>query len=430
LNLLKIVSEQNNNYLIDGFSNEIYQLNTKKELEEITREDIENYKSHQSLIPDDYEYQIRDNAKTLILEITEQCNLRCTYCLFDESYENERDHSSFTMTKEIAFKAIDNYKSRVDNKEAYIVFYGGEPLIRYDFIQDIVEYAKNIFGSIIHFSFTTNAVYLTQEKIEFLKDNNFLITISLDGNEKIHNKYRLDKNHIGSFYPIMQNIEYIYDNYQEYYKKFIQINCVVNSVEDFNELNQFFSTNKFVKDIDIRFTNQLQNTYELSSYITNNFTKKYILALIKSNNFKNHPLEYRYYSELIKKIKYRLVGEEAKNRKGKCIPFAKRTYVRANGKAQFCERVENMGLTSIDTEKMIKIADLYLKEYQDFIEKKCNSCFAYNYCEMCYASFVKNNELNKEIADIKCNNFQNKIKIAFEIYIDLMEIDEKLLEQF
>ncbi len=430
MNILKIVSDRNNYYLVDGFSNEIYQLESLDDLNSMTINDIEEYNEYQTLIQNACENKITNNAKTLTLEITEQCNLRCTYCVFDESYESERIHNNFVMTKEIAFQAIDNYKTRINTKEAYIVFYGGEPLIRFDFIKDITKYAKEVLGDIVKFSFTTNGVYLTKEKIEYFQDHNFLITISLDGNQKIHDTYRLDNHKNGTFEKIMKNLEYIYNNNLEYYKTLIQFTCVVNSIQDFKQINKFFSTHFLVKDNNIRFSSQIQNSYELSEYITQTFTKKYILQLILTNEFSKHPLEHKYFSDLIKKIKYRVIGEKAKSNKVKCVPFSNRTYVRANGNVQFCERIENMGITDLSTESMINIAKEYLVQYQNFIEKECNDCFAYNYCEMCYASFVENSKLNKDKATKKCSDFRSDIQIAFEIYIELMENNESLLEQF
>ena len=167
MNIFKIVSEQNNYYLFDGFSNEIYQLDNNKDLDDVSINDIDSFKTYQNIIPKDYKKNITNYAKTLILEITEQCNLRCSYCVFDENYDSEREHSSFIMSQETAFNAIDNYKSRINANEAYIVFYGGEPLIRYSFIEEIVEYAKKAIGGFVKYSFTTNGVFLTKEKIIF-----------------------------------------------------------------------------------------------------------------------------------------------------------------------------------------------------------------------------------------------------------------------
>ncbi len=294
MNIIKVVSNNNNYYLVDGFSNEIYQLESLDDLNLVSTNDIEEYDEYQTLIPSTHEEKITDNAKTLTLEITEQCNMRCTYCVFDESYDSERIHNNFVMTKEIAFQAIDNYKNRVNNKEAYIVFYGGEPLIRFDFIREITAYAIKALGDVVKFSFTTNGILLTEEKIDYFQKNNFLITISLDGNQKIHDTYRLDNHKNGTFEKIMKNLEYIYNNNLEYYKTLIQFTCVVNSIQDFKQINKFFSTHFLVKDNNIRFSSQIQNSYELSEYITQTFTKKYILQLILTNEFSKHPLEHKY----------------------------------------------------------------------------------------------------------------------------------------
>jgi len=183
--------------------------------------------------------------------------------------------------------------------------------------------------------------------------------------------------------------------------------CVVNNIDEFKSINKFFSTNKLVKNLNIRFSNQIQNSYELSHHIQKTFTKDYILELIKSNTF-----------------------HKSKNRKVKCIPFSNRTYIRANGKVQFCERIENMGITDLSTQSMENIATKHLKKYQDFIEEKCNKCVAYNFCEMCFASFVTDSELDVVKANTKCNNFRNDVKTALTIYIELMENHPKLLDDF
>lgn len=428
MNIHKVVSTKNNFYLIDGFSNEIYQLDSQKDLSKITKNDLLDYKKIENLIPHNYKNKIISQAKTLVLEITEQCNLRCTYCVFDDKFKNERTHSKKYMNLKTAYNAINNFQERISN-EAYIVFYGGEPLLQFDIIQKLVKYAKKKLKN-VKFSFTTNAIYLTKEKIDFFQKNKFLITVSLDGSKKIHDKYRIDKNYNATFDIIMNNLNYIYDNFSTYYKEFIQINCVVNNINDFKEINTFFSSNKLVNDISIRFSNQIQKSYELSEHIDKTFTKEYILELIKTNNFKNHPLEYNYYGTLLKKIKFRPLGEDAKINKVKCIPFSNRTYIRTNGNVQFCERIENMGITNLDTDNMLQTASYYLKEYQNFIEEKCNNCFAYNYCDMCYASFINDSKLDKNKADIKCLSFNNDLKIAFEIYIELTEENENLLENF
>lgn len=430
MNIHKYISTNNNYYLIDGFSNEIYQLDTKNDLYTITENDIEEFKEHQDLIPQSYETKITNNAKTLVLEITEKCNLRCTYCVFDEKFNNERSHSTLEMNEQTAFEAIDNFKNRVNGNEAYIVFYGGEPLTKFNFIKQIVDYAIINIGSFVKFSLTTNGVLFTKDKFDFLCKHNFLITISLDGPKEIQDKYRIGINKEPTFDKIIKNLNLLYEYDKTYYNNYIQFNCVVNNVDEFTKINEFFSSTILLNKSKIQFSNQIQKSSNLTKSINTKFNKEYIINLIKENDFKNHPIEYEYYGNLLRKIKYRLLGEDAKNRKVKCIPFSNRTYVRTSGKVQFCERIETVGLTNLNTKNMLTVAEEYLNKYKSFKETKCNNCFAYNFCEMCFASFISNGKLDEEKANRVCDNYRNEVKLAFEIYIEISEYNENLMETF
>lgn len=430
MNIHKYISENNNYYLIDGFSNEIYQLDSKNDLNSITFDDLEEFREYQNLIPQNYETNIINNAKTLVLEVTEKCNLRCSYCVFDENFKNERSHSTIEMSTKTAYEAIDNFKNRVNGNEAYIVFYGGEPLTKFNFIKQVVDYAIINIGNYVKFSLTTNGVLFTEDKFDFFCKHNFLITISLDGPKEIHDKYRIALNRESTFDKIIKNLNLLYKYNQTYYDEHIQFNCVINNINDFTKINNFFSSHILLNKSKIQFSNQIQKSQSLTEDINNKFNKEYIINLIKEKNLKNYPIEYEYYGSLLKKIKYRLLGPEAKNRKVKCIPFSNRTYVRTNGKVQFCERIETMGLSNLNTNNMLTNAEKYLKEYKLFKETKCNNCFAYNFCEMCFASFISNGELDEEKANRVCNNYRNEVKLAFEIYIELNEYNEKLLEIF
>lgn len=430
MNILKITTSNQKYYLFDGFSNEIYEIDNQSDLKNITIEDIETSTTKQSLIPLNHNQKVVSEAKTLILEITEQCNFRCSYCVFDEEYESERSHGSLKMEANTAFEAIDNFKSRTNNNPAFIVFYGGEPLLNFKFIVKITNYAKKLFNKNIKFSFTTNGLLLTKEKIDFLIENNFLITVSLDGDRTTHDKYRVDNNKNKTHDIIMNNLKFINSYNHTYYNEYIQTTCVINDSNEIKNINNFFSKNILVKDTNVRFSDQIQKFQVLSNFRKNKFTKEYILNLIYTKEILNNPIQYKYFGDLISKIKYRLIGDKAHDRKVKCIPFSNRTYVRTDGNIQFCERIENMGITKLDTNSIIETSNKFLEEYENFKSNDCNQCVAYNYCEMCYASFVINGKLDKEKAKIKCNDFKTDFKIALEIYLEIMEVNEELLEIF
>lgn len=131
----------------------------------------------------------------MAIVITSSCNLICTYCINNSGSLLLPEGSSrkeWSSSKEIvaALKKISQVR-----KIKFIKFFGGEPMLRYDLIQEIVS-RKNEFSSDgknrVRFAFTTNAYYqMTEKMVSFFKENRFIVNVSLDGTIEINNKYRI-----------------------------------------------------------------------------------------------------------------------------------------------------------------------------------------------------------------------------------------------
>ena len=157
----------------------------------------------------------------VILQVTQNCNLRCEYCVYSGSYIN-RVHTNKRMSFETAVKTIDFLAAHSLNcNEVSIGFYGGEPLLEIELIKKAVSYAKEVFGEKkVNFNMTTNATLLNMDIADFLVQNDFNITISLDGPRNIHNKNRIFANsNKGTFDLIMENIALIREKYPFFDKK-------------------------------------------------------------------------------------------------------------------------------------------------------------------------------------------------------------------
>lgn len=393
----EVQSSSLNKYLFDSLTNDIYQLEPDFKIpSNATRESLElPVFSRNSLTPIDSQEKVSANAKTLIIELTEQCNLRCSYCVFDDNYENERSHSSKKISIDLAKKSIDDFLTRTSD-EAYIIFYGGEPLLEFKIIKELTDYAKNRLDSSVKFSFTTNGMALTADKFDFLIENAFLITVSIDGEKTLHDKNRITINGNPSWDAIMQNLQKLQDYNPDFYKSNIQFNSVIDSVENISFVNEALSNNPLVAGQEIRFSFQLQDTIkqnkEYNEFNSNNYKK--LLEVFYSGDFDKNLVEKDRLLNFVKKIAFRSIGEEAQDGKKKCIPFSNRTYVRTNGDLQFCERIS-------DYKRVNSAKDIisYSSNIQDeFYKKKgvfCEKCIAYNFCEMCPASFYYDGEFSE-----------------------------------
>ena len=199
------------------------------------------------------EYSLERCIGTIALQVTQGCNLRCKYCAYSGSYDN-RVHSSKRMSKEIAFKAIDFlFDHSIDRDRVSLGFYGGEPLLELDLIKECVKYAKKkSIGKELMFNITSNTTLITDEVLKFLYDNEFSLTVSLDGDRQAHDKNRVfAANGAGTFSVVMQILEKIQTQYPDYMER-VHINAVIDPTTDFDCTSNFFSDYKTVKDFYIQ----------------------------------------------------------------------------------------------------------------------------------------------------------------------------------
>jgi uncharacterized protein len=130
--------------------------------------------------------------KTLILHVTEACNLGCLYCYYSEG--GSSSGKTKRMSSKVARRAVDFLFDHSGNlEEVLLVFFGGEPLLNFKLITSVVEYARKKAserGKRVDFTMTTNGTLLTEEVVRFVQENNISITISIDGFEGVHDRYR------------------------------------------------------------------------------------------------------------------------------------------------------------------------------------------------------------------------------------------------
>lgn len=138
--------------------------------------------------------------KSLCVHISHDCNLRCGYCFADEgAYHGKREY----MSVEVGRAAIDFLIARSGKRHNLEMdFFGGEPLMNYDVLKDMVEYGKERAkeaGKEFKFTVTTNGLLLDDEKIEYLDREMDNVVMSLDGRREINDAVRKTSNGKGSF---------------------------------------------------------------------------------------------------------------------------------------------------------------------------------------------------------------------------------------
>ena len=175
----------------------------------------------------------------LVLEVTERCDLACSYCIYSGRYSNQRRESSSCMTLETARMAVDLFMSRAA-EPALISFYGGEPLNNMPLINDTVAYCRDTQPArSMSFSMTTNFVNADRHFESIVKNNMFLV-VSLDGPETIHDRHRRLKNGRPTWRRIMRNLSELDDYAPGFVRNHVGFSATCVEPSDFPLVVEFF----------------------------------------------------------------------------------------------------------------------------------------------------------------------------------------------
>ena len=158
-----------------------------------------------SLICNELETSKKDVAG-LWLGLAHRCNLDCRYCFANQpSYLGKQQ----LMSSDIARQAVEFMLADTPSRNNFsITFFGGEPLLNMEVIEDICSYCGklNKEGKYFDFAITTNGTLLTPEIYKFLTRNNIAIMVSIDGSKEIHDHNRPLKNGKSSWDIIVRNL--------------------------------------------------------------------------------------------------------------------------------------------------------------------------------------------------------------------------------
>lgn len=159
-------------------------------------------------------------VKAMCLHIAHDCNLRCRYCFAETgSYEGPRG----LMSAEVGKQAIDYLiQSSKHRKNLEVDFFGGEPLLNFDVVKEIVRYARSLekeTGKHFRFTITTNGILLDEDKKQFINAEMDNIVLSIDGRKEVNDKMRIRIDGSGSYDSIINKFIDIADsrNQDNYY---------------------------------------------------------------------------------------------------------------------------------------------------------------------------------------------------------------------
>ncbi len=223
-------------HTVDDLAYDVISLYKEKETKEIVAEMLEKYKDDATVneqevlevieavkelenagklyTEDEYKdlaFDFKNNntvIKALCLHVSHTCNLNCEYCFASQGkYHGDRALMSLEVGKRAIEFLVENSGTRTNLE---VDFFGGEPLMNWDVVKDIVKYARSIEkekNKNFRFTLTTNGVLVDDDVIEFANKEMHNVVLSLDGRKEVHDHLRKTINGKGSYDTIVPKFQ-------------------------------------------------------------------------------------------------------------------------------------------------------------------------------------------------------------------------------
>lgn len=387
----------------------------------------------------------------LIINTTEDCNLRCEYCIYSGKYVSTRKHNPDHQIKwEVVKKAIDlflNYNKKAESQS--ISFYGGEPLLNFPLIQQVITYVQSKNKG-VSFYITTNATLLKEEIAAYLINNGVNITISIDGPKIIHDQNRKFADCRGSFDTVWKNIQYLKKNYYSYFSTKLAFSVTLSPSEEdvIKKMYNFFTVNNFPSlstpsNIRINFINPSENSYfqevQYNKWVKR-FIKEYYAEYCKiyTNNLvvNDKPLfqstqihqEMMFFHHRSRKAfdKYKFYWPN-----GSCLPGMRSIFISSDGTFFPCEKLYDKQEMPIgDINNGININTIYneLNESSKALLPVCGKCWAYRLCGECWTTIREKKRIQIERRTKFCSIIKENWLQLMDNYIKIIKSNSKAFD--
>lgn len=382
---------------------------------------------------------ILQNIQQIIFEVTEDCNLRCKYCIYHEENDKFRVFGKKYMDIDIAYKALDYVLENSYMPDLYVGFYGGEPLLNFEFIKKCVNYVLlNNNGKEITFSMTTNGTLITKEIAEYFASiPNFTITVSIDGDEEIHNENRVFSGGRGSFKATLNGIKNLKEAYGKDKQYCISLSSVISppyTKEKFDRIQDFYIKNCQGMQSNITYVEKPYDKNRVSNKSQLLEDRMPLLLWDKGRNSLERRQSFTSGANLsaLSRIHKRSITHEPNkivSLNGCCIPGMRRLYVDVEGNFLPCERVGKSPYignvnTGLDFDSIEKY---YVNDYVEKSLPDCSQCWAVPLCGLCYSHCYTEEGIDIERKRQACDDHRYSMMQHLIYYHELMKIDPEFI---
>lgn len=420
-----------NSVLYEKLSNTIHAGN-RRELEKI-QERVEEIDYHPTFETRSLKRKKEGRLGVLLLEVTEQCNLNCSYCIYSKEYPYERDETPKTMSFETAKKAIDEMIPQ-SNGNMLIGFYGGEPTLNMNLIRMVMNYARTNFPSEnLTFSMTTNFVNV-EKYIPEVVDNNMYVNVSLDGPREIHDRSRRTKTDKPTYDKILRNLSKLEEYSPGYADSHIFILSTCENPNEIVDIVSYFDVNNYfvtsINGVDPR--GKITPLKKVSS----NKSLRLLVDEFRARILRGEDPKIlrRCFDNDLKAmaIKDDRVMPKELMLNGSCYPSKTRLFVDVDGNYHPCERFgPRLKIGVAGSQVQEETVDKLIDYFAQIRTPVCSECWGQRVCTPCL-QHAKDPEGEISLTGFvqSCDRKKSGLLIGLDNYVVLMQLDKKITGEY
>lgn len=361
------------------------------------------------------------NLDTFVIELTRDCNLRCSYCCYSGAYRNNRKHEHTSLTENRIDDILNFIKIYRKQVPVNISFYGGESLLEYQLIQYCVEKAVTLWDKDVSFILSTNGVLLDLNRIDWLVNHQVQLNISLDGCKVHHDKYRRTIVGKGSYDLIYNNLFIIKQSYPFYFENKVSLLMTLQSIDDLKETAIEWQSDLLLSAKAPAHISGLSPNYAIGEPVINENSKKKILYDL-FDYYLNHPdnlVLKIFFSERTYDFRYRPIFDLTdKNVMSTCLPNNRKCFIDINGEIGVCEKMcDSYRIGNIDNGFDYDKINKLVQQMTDIRYKKCSKCSIVRLCDTCLLAL----DLNEKELAVNCKNQHINAKLYMQLLCELVE---------
>lgn len=361
------------------------------------------------------------NIDTFIIELTQSCNMRCRYCCYGGTYQDNRTHSGKSMGEKTYLQALDFIeRNRVKERKLHIVFYGGEPLTRFKQLKEFVSLAKLRFSKDTDYTISTNGLLLNEDVVRWCIEQDVCLNVSLDGMPSVHDKTRRDAVGGPTFEIVHDNLRQIKRVDTQYWETHVNILVTLDDVHNLLPIAKYWG-----QDVLLRtkppFMISRVSPCSLGDYkINQDETLAALRSLMDYYAVNRQNVFARAYIDMLcPPILDRPVYVMSDPMSPlMCLPFNPRCFIDCDGNVGICEKTsDKLRIGTVKDGWDLDSIRNAIKKMVDERKKRCSDCECIRLCQTCFTNYF----FDEERWEADCNWQRIWLRISLTITLELLE---------